>query len=187
MPVEAQAYQQIVDDLASIAGITAPKVKTYDGRNAFYRAFTHRIYLSRKLVSNLSHEHVRTLLAHEVGHAKRRGVILRKMSSIGFIPLGSWLACVSLSLVIYQTLGSWPAVTMLALGLVVLLGTVRMIAPALEAAQLVEELEADRFAESAVSCQGAIERALREVARIEDSGVLGSQAESRILQLRNEM
>jgi Zn-dependent protease with chaperone function len=187
MPVEIQAYQQIVDDLASTAGIKAPKVNFYDGRNAFYRPFTHRIYLSKRLVSELSCEGLRTLLAHEVGHAKRRGAMLSNIGRLGFIPLGSWLGCCAFGLICYQVLGRWPALAMMTLGLVVTLILMRKIAPALEAAQLVEELAADRFAESAVGRQGAIEHALREIAGIEDSGYLGSEAESRISQLRNEI
>lgn len=186
MPVEIHPYQQIVDDLSATAGIKKPKVKFYNGRNAFYSPLTHRIFLSRGLVSKLSIDVLHIVLAHEVGHAKRRSALLLKIGGISFVPLGSWLVSSIFSLIVYQFFGRWPALVMMAIGLMITLIVMRKITPALEAAQLVEEFAADQFAESALGCRGGMEHALRELARIEDGGNLGSQAESRILELRNE-
>jgi Zn-dependent protease with chaperone function len=179
-------YQQIVDDLAATAGIKPPRVKFYNGRNAFYSPFTHRIAISRGLVSKVSVDVLHTLLAHEVGHAQRRRALLSNIGGISFVPLGSWLVCCVLCLMAFQYLGRWPALAMMVLGLMATLVCVRKISPALEAAQLVEEFEADRFADSAAGYRGAMEHALRELSRIEDNGYLGRQAELRILQLRKE-
>lgn len=186
MLVDVQSYQQIVNNIAA-ACIKKPNVKFYNGRNAFYSPFTHRIFLSRELVSKLSIDVLHTLLAHEVGHAKRRSSLLFNVGRISFIPLASWLVCSILSLMVFQIFGRWPALAMMAIGLVVTLICMQKITPALEAAQLVEEFAADRFAESAVGYRGAMEHALRELARIEDGGCLGRQVELRILQLRNEI
>src|SRR5690606_26008605 len=61
------------------AQIAPPRVRLWRKRNARYNAATHCIAVSVALADGLNGAQLRTLLAHEVGHASRRLKTLRRV------------------------------------------------------------------------------------------------------------
>jgi Peptidase family M48 len=62
-----------------IAGIRSPKldiIHLKQGGYAVYLPLTHKVCVSSVVVNKVSQNHVQTLIAHEIGHAKQRREIL---------------------------------------------------------------------------------------------------------------
>jgi len=183
-----EVNQQVVNDLAAIAGIKSPRLKVYGGRNAFYSPFTHRIYLSSLLAAEMDSDALRTLLAHEIGHARRRRKMLYNLCRFSVFPLASWLIWSALTITSYLMFGAgWQAMVALVTGLLLTFFIDQINTSFFDAARLIEEFSADRFAESVAWGSGAMEKALVDAARIENNGQLGSQAELRIVRLKNNI
>ena len=102
-PLEAGALKSRIEQLLHKCGFTAQGLFVMDGSkrsshgNAYFTGFgkTKRIVLFDTLLKHLEADEVEAVLAHELGHFKRRHVIKRMMwvfaASLGFLWLLSWL------------------------------------------------------------------------------------------------
>ncbi len=141
------------------------------------------------LVGALNESQLRTLLAHEVGHAMRRATMLKRVGSYFWPP--------ALALVVgamaAAAVGSFAAKPLAITDPQTLCALVLDIVAAMIAGQLAErtarrarrdsyaeELRADRFANRMAGDPAAMTAVLHACARIEDGGELGAEAERRI-------
>ena len=102
-PLEAGALKSRIEQLLLKCGFTAQGLFVMDGSkrsshgNAYFTGFgkTKRIVLFDTLLKHLEADEVEAVLAHELGHFKRRHVIKRMVwvfaASLGFLWLLSWL------------------------------------------------------------------------------------------------
>jgi STE24 endopeptidase len=102
-PLESGALKSRIEQLLHKCGFTAQGLFVMDGSkrsshgNAYFTGFgkTKRIVLFDTLLKHLEADEVEAVLAHELGHFKRRHVIKRMVwvfaASLGFLWLLSWL------------------------------------------------------------------------------------------------
>lgn len=64
--------RQTVDELALAASVSRLRRTEFASSGARYESVLHRIFVSRALCARLDDAALRLILAHEVGHAKRR-------------------------------------------------------------------------------------------------------------------
>ncbi|MCC4618510.1 M48 family metalloprotease [Xanthomonas campestris pv. asclepiadis] len=81
-----QQLQRMVDAIAARAHVAPPRVKLWRRRDARYNALSHTITVSMTLARTLDAGQLYTLLAHEVGHAKRRAPMLKRAAGYFWPP-----------------------------------------------------------------------------------------------------
>ena len=98
-PLEEGSLKTRVHSLAERLGVRAKAVHVVDGSrrsahsNAYFSGFgkAKRIVLFDTLISSLSEDQVAAVLAHEIGHQKRRHVISRIAVSLLVVLAGFWI------------------------------------------------------------------------------------------------
>ncbi|MEL5920635.1 M48 family metalloprotease [Stenotrophomonas maltophilia] len=177
--------QDLVNDLASRAHIAPPRVKLWRKRNARYNAATHCIAVSVALADGLNEAQLRTLLAHEVGHASRRVKTLRRVLKYLF-PLslimlatgivGFNVGGFSATQDVATGLRAWGALLVIGVGTLAAARVQESIEKRARRDAYAEELHADRFAKRHGDPSADIGSVLDACAQIEDSGTLGPEA-----------
>lgn len=100
-PVEDESLREKIRQLAGKAGIHASRILKIDASkrsrhtNAYFTGIgrTKRIVLYDTLLSGMSHDEVLSVLAHEIGHWKRRHLLKMIVALEFFSFLGLYLAC----------------------------------------------------------------------------------------------
>ncbi|MCT8308738.1 M48 family metalloprotease (plasmid) [Xanthomonas translucens pv. translucens] len=184
-----QQLQIMVDAIAAHAHVAPPRVKLWRYRNARYSALTHTIAVSKTLACTLDAPQLYTLLAHEVGHAKRRAMILKR--PVGYIwpPMLALMIGAGAAAAVIGSATTSMAVTdpqaLCALALMVGAGLVgaQFVGHSESRARrdgYAEELRADRFANRLAGNPAAMTSVLHACARIEDESELTLEAQRRI-------
>jgi len=177
--------QDLVIELASRAHIAPPRVKLWRKRNARYNAATHCIAVSVALADGLNGAQLRTLLAHEVGHASRRVRTLRRVLKYLFPPslillatgvLAFHVGGFSSTQDVATGLRAWGALLVTGVGTLVAVRVHERVEKRAWRDAYAEELHADRFAKRHGDPSADIGSVLDACARIEDSGTLGPEA-----------
>lgn len=177
--------QDIVTDLAGRAQIAPPRVKLWRRRNARYNAATHCIAVSVALADGLNGAQLRTLLAHEVGHASRRVKTLRRVLKYLFPPslitlatgvAGLYVGGFSATQDVATGLRAWGVLLVIGVGTLAAARVHESIEKRARRDAYAEELHADRFAKRHGDPSADIGSVLDACAQIEDSGTLGPEA-----------
>lgn len=170
-----------ITEISEFAGIKPPTLRIVSGRNACYRPLSHRIFLSRKLFEELSPSALRAILAHEVGHARQRGAILK----FAFPMFGGLFIAVALLIMALVTdfmtnVSPWWLLGFVAPAFGACIAVSILATRMLESGYCAREVDADRFSNAFLKDKDAMRQALQECADIEDGGVLGEEVLSRI-------
>lgn len=145
------------------AGVKPPKFdirRLKSGGYAVYSPFMHKIFLSVEVANKISKNHLRTLIAHEVGHATQRNEIL--MDALRY------LLPAPLAFMVFGLLSIWAisagfslmALCVFLTGLCLFLIVDRFTSPQWYEAVDRRELQANLFANTFIGSSTAIECAI---------------------------
>lgn len=188
-PNRTMDLQSLVNVLSSRAHIAPPRVKLWRNRNARYNAATHAIAVSVALADGLTEAQLLTLLAHEVGHARRRANTLRRVLKHLLPPLLILLATAAIAFNVggfsatqdvATGLRAWGALLVTGMGILMAARVHERIERRARRDDYAEELRADRFAKRHGDPHADVASVLEACAQIEDSGTLSTGAMRRI-------
>jgi len=158
-PMQNEAMKERIETLLKRCGFTARGLFVMDGSkrsahgNAYFTGFgkTKRIVFFDTLLEHLSISEIEAILAHELGHFKRRHVIKRMVMTFSLSLLFLWLLGQLMQTDwFYQGLGVSPATQSTALALLLFFMVLPvfnfMLSPIMSALSRKHEFEADTYA-----------------------------------------